>query len=88
MQPMGAMAGSAASLQGVVSTIGGAALASLIGHQWSGTVTFLPFGGVCCGLVALGCVLGAERMQLFRRRHQSGLAADSTPDTRRDRNDI
>ena len=98
MQPMGAMAGSAASLQGVVSTIGGAALASLIGHQWSGTVTFLPFGAACCGLVALACVLGAERMQLFRRRHQGGsgssgavargyhLTAASTGDTPRDRN--
>jgi len=69
MQPMGSMAGSAASLQGVISTIGGAALASLIGHQWSGSVLFLPAGAFCCGLVALGCVLGAERMRLFRRRH-------------------
>jgi DHA1 family bicyclomycin/chloramphenicol resistance-like MFS transporter len=69
MQPMGAMAGSAASLQGVISTIGGAALASLIGHQWAGSVLFLPAGALCCGLIALGCVLGAERMQLFRRRH-------------------
>lgn len=69
MQPMGAIAGSAASLQGVISTIGGAAVASLIGHQWSGSVLFLPVGALCCGLVALSCVLGAERAQLFRNRH-------------------
>jgi DHA1 family bicyclomycin/chloramphenicol resistance-like MFS transporter len=67
MQPMGAIAGSAASLQGVISTIGGGVLASLIGHQWSGSVAFLPIGALCCGLLALGCVLRAERMRLFRR---------------------
>jgi len=72
MQPMGSIAGSAASLQGVISTIGGAAVASLIGHQWSGSVLFLPAGALCCGLVALGCVLGAERAQLFRNRHHHG----------------
>jgi len=48
MQPMGKIAGSAASLQGVISTIGGAALGSLIGHQWSGSVFFLPAGAFCC----------------------------------------
>lgn len=67
MQPMGAIAGSAASLQGVVSTIGGAVVGSLIGQQWSGSVTFLPAGAVCCGIAALGCVLIAENARLFRR---------------------
>jgi DHA1 family bicyclomycin/chloramphenicol resistance-like MFS transporter len=66
MQPMGAIAGSAASIQGVISTIGGAAVASLIGHQWSGSVFFLPAGALCCGIAALGCVLIAERARLFR----------------------
>ena len=70
MQPMGAIAGSAASLQGVISTIGGAAVASLIGQQWSGSVFFLPAGAVCCGLFALGCVLLAENARLFRRIEQ------------------
>ena len=68
MQPMGALAGSAASLQGVISTIGGAVVASLIGHQWSGTVTFLPAGAFGCGIVALACVLVAENAVLFRNR--------------------
>lgn len=67
MQPMGAIAGSAASLQGVVSTIGGAAVGSLIGQQWSGSVFFLPAGALCCGIAALGCVLVAEKARLFRR---------------------
>lgn len=68
MQPMGAIAGSAASIQGVISTIGGAAVASLIGHQWSGSVFFLPAGAFCCGIAALGCVLIAEKARLFRNR--------------------
>jgi DHA1 family bicyclomycin/chloramphenicol resistance-like MFS transporter len=68
MQPMGGLAGSAASIQGVISTIGGAAVASVIGHQWSGSVFFLPAGAFCCGVAALGCVLVAEKARLFRNR--------------------
>ena len=67
MQPMGAIAGSAASIQGVISTIGGAAVGVAIGQQWSGSVVFLPAGAFVCGLVALGCVLLAEKARLFRR---------------------
>jgi DHA1 family bicyclomycin/chloramphenicol resistance-like MFS transporter len=69
MQPMGKIAGSAASLQGVISTIGGAALGSLIGHQWSGSVLFLPAGAFCCGVAAIVCVLTAENARLFRTHH-------------------
>ena len=68
MLPMGSIAGSAASLQGVISTIGGAAIGSLIGHQWSGSVFFLPAGSACCGVIAFTLVLTAERTRLFRRR--------------------
>ncbi len=68
MQPMGAIAGSAASIQGVISMIGGALVASAIGQQWSGSVAFLPVGGVVCGLVALALVLIAERGMMFRQR--------------------
>jgi DHA1 family bicyclomycin/chloramphenicol resistance-like MFS transporter len=68
MQPMGAIAGSAASIQGVISTIGGALVGSLIGQQWSGTVFFLPAGAFCCGIAALMCVLFAEKARLFRNR--------------------
>jgi DHA1 family bicyclomycin/chloramphenicol resistance-like MFS transporter len=68
MQPMGAIAGSAASIQGVISTIGGAAVGSLIGQQWAGSVLFLPAGAFCCGIAALACVLIAEKARLFRNR--------------------
>ena len=71
MLPMGSMAGSAASLQGVISTIGGAAVGSLIGHQWSGSVFFLPAGSACCGVIAFALVLTAERARLFRHRTEA-----------------
>jgi MFS transporter, DHA1 family, multidrug resistance protein len=67
MQPMGKIAGSAASVQGVISTVGGAAIAAIIGQQWSGSVFFLPAGAFICGLVAFGSVLLAERSRMFRR---------------------
>ncbi len=71
MQPMGSIAGSAASIQGVLSTIGGAAVGSLIGQQWRGSVFFLPAGAFCCGVAALACVLIAENARLFRNRPDS-----------------
>lgn len=76
MQPMAEFAGSAASIQGALSMFGGAAIGELIGQQWSGSVSFLPIGGVCCGLAALVFILIAEKGQLFalrgsQRSHQS-----------------
>jgi DHA1 family bicyclomycin/chloramphenicol resistance-like MFS transporter len=69
MVPMGAIAGSASSIQGVISVIGGAAVGSLIGHQWSGSVLYLPVGSSICGVTALTLILISERLQL--RRHQN-----------------
>jgi len=66
MQRMGAIAGSAASLQGVISTIGGALIGSLIGHQWNGSITYLPAGFLICGILALVLVLIGERGRLLR----------------------
>jgi MFS transporter, DHA1 family, multidrug resistance protein len=68
MQPMGAIAGSASSVQGVISTIGGALIGTLIGQQWRGSVFFLPAGAFLCGLAAFACILLAERSRMFRRR--------------------
>jgi DHA1 family bicyclomycin/chloramphenicol resistance-like MFS transporter len=72
MQRMGAIAGSAASVQGVTSMIGGAVIGSLIGHQWRGEITFLPAGTLCGGLAALALVLIAERGRLFREPASGG----------------
>jgi DHA1 family bicyclomycin/chloramphenicol resistance-like MFS transporter len=62
---MGKMAGSASSVQGLISMVGGAVIGSVVGHQWNGQVTFLPAGGVICGTVVLALILIAERGKLF-----------------------
>ncbi len=62
---MGRMAGSASSVQGLISMVGGALIGTVIGHQWNGQVTFLPAGGLVCGLAVLGFILLAERGRLF-----------------------
>ncbi len=67
MQPMARIAGSAASLQGVISTVGGALISSLIGYQWTGAIVLLPAGALCCGLLALACVQTAHRVAPGRR---------------------
>jgi DHA1 family bicyclomycin/chloramphenicol resistance-like MFS transporter len=61
MQPMGALAGSAASLQGVTATIGGGVLAALIGSFWQGNIVVLPIGTFLAGVIAWVFVLIAER---------------------------
>ena len=67
LEPIGAIAGIGASLQGFITTAGAALVATLIGRQYSGSVLPLPAGSVACGLAALGCVLLAERGRLFQR---------------------
>jgi MFS transporter, DHA1 family, multidrug resistance protein len=69
MDPMGAVAGIAASLQGFISTFGGALVGAFIGRQFSGTTVPLAAGAMCCGLVSLGFVLLAEKGRLFRAQH-------------------
>ena len=63
---MGKIAGSASSVQGLISMVGGALIGSLIGHQWNGHVTFLPAGSLACGVTALLFILTAEKGKLFR----------------------
>jgi DHA1 family bicyclomycin/chloramphenicol resistance-like MFS transporter len=69
MEPVGSVAGVAASLQGFISTFGAALVAVLIGREFNGTTVPLAVGGLACGLASLLCVLGAEKGRLFRRQH-------------------
>jgi DHA1 family bicyclomycin/chloramphenicol resistance-like MFS transporter len=71
MEPVGAIAGIAASLQGFISTFSGALVGALIGKQFNGTTVPLAGGALCCGLVSLGFVLLAEKGRLFRAHHVS-----------------
>jgi MFS transporter, DHA1 family, multidrug resistance protein len=72
MEPVGSIAGIAASLQGFISTFLGALVGAFIGKQFNGTTVPLAAGAMCCGVVSLGFVLLAEKGRLFRAHHVSG----------------
>jgi len=69
MEPVAAVAGIGASLQGFMSTLGGALVGAVIGRQFNGTVVPLAAGSLACGLASLFFVLLAERGRLFRAHH-------------------
>jgi DHA1 family bicyclomycin/chloramphenicol resistance-like MFS transporter len=53
MEPMGHIAGTASSLQGLISTIGGALIGLAIGQMFNGTTLPLVAGFVVCGAASL-----------------------------------
>jgi len=69
MEPVGAVAGVAASLQGFISTFFGALVGAFIGGQFNGTTVPLAAGAAVCGALALVCVLVAENGRLFAPHH-------------------
>ncbi len=69
METMGKIAGTASSVQGFISTIGGSLLGFAIGQQFNGTVAPMTLGFTGFGLLALAFVLFAERGKLFRAHH-------------------
>ena len=69
METMGHIAGTAASIQGFISTIAGSLLGFAVGQQFNGTTVPMSLGFTVFGLIALACVLFAERGQLFRSHH-------------------
>ncbi len=71
METMGHIAGTAASIQGFVSTIAGSLLGFAVGQQFNGTTVPMAAGFTLFGLAALGWVLFAERGRLFRAHHSA-----------------
>jgi DHA1 family bicyclomycin/chloramphenicol resistance-like MFS transporter len=71
MEPMGSIAGIAASLQGFISTFSGALVGAFIGKQFNGSTVPLAAGCMFCGFASLGFVLLAEKGRLFRPHHSS-----------------
>ena len=67
MEPMGEVAGIAASVQGFISTFAGALLGAFIGRQYNGTTVPLALGALVCGVISLGFVLYAEHGTCSRR---------------------
>ncbi len=66
MQPLGHIAGTASSAQGLVTTVGGALIGFFIGQHYDGTTVPMSLGFVVCGLGALAFVLWAEKGRLFK----------------------
>jgi DHA1 family bicyclomycin/chloramphenicol resistance-like MFS transporter len=67
MENMGAIAGTASSLQGFASMLAGALLGAAIGQSFDGTTVPLYGGFLILGLIALLVVFRTERGRLFRR---------------------
>jgi len=66
MEPLGRIAGAASSVQGFVTTTGGALIGAFVGARFDGTVVPLTAGFTACGLGALLIVFVTERGRLFR----------------------
>jgi MFS transporter, DHA1 family, multidrug resistance protein len=67
MQPLGHVAGTAASVQGTVGTIGGALLGLAVGQAFDGTIVPMVGGYAAFGAAALAILLVTERGRLFGR---------------------
>ncbi len=65
MEPLGALAGTASSVQGFFQTMGGAVVGGIIGQAFDGTVFPISLSFALVGLASLCCVLIAERGKLF-----------------------
>jgi DHA1 family bicyclomycin/chloramphenicol resistance-like MFS transporter len=65
MEPLGNVAGTAAAVFGLMQTVGGAIIGTLIGQQFNGTLVPNAAAYVVMGLLVLGSVLIAERGKLF-----------------------
>jgi DHA1 family bicyclomycin/chloramphenicol resistance-like MFS transporter len=76
MEPVGSVAGVGASLQGFVSTFGGAVVGALIGRRFNGSTLPLATGAFICGLASLLFVLLAEQWRLFRPHHAGAVVLE------------
>lgn len=75
MEPMGDIAGAAASVQGFISTIIGALLGSVIGQSFDGTTMPLSLGFSLLGAMIVLTVLWTERGRLFRPHYAPPIKA-------------
>ena len=66
MEPLGHVAGAAASIQGFITTIGGSLCGFLIGQLFDGTTVPLTIGFTGFGLAGLLTVLATEKGRLFQ----------------------
>ena len=69
MEPMSHIAGTAASVQGILTTLGGGIAGFVIGQQFNGTTVPFTVGFFMLGVGAFLMVLFAERGRLFHAQH-------------------
>lgn len=72
MEPLGHLAGMAASVQGFISTVGAASVGYVIGQQFDGNTIPLTLGFALLGVLALAIVLLVEKGRLFQPGHPTG----------------
>jgi len=65
MEPLGAVAGTAAAVFGFIQTVGGALIGSFIGQLFNGTTIPVAAGYFSMGVLSLICILVAENGRLF-----------------------
>lgn len=70
MEPLGDIAGTASSVIGFITTLGGAILGYVMGQYFDGTIQPLGFAFAVYGLCALACVVYAEKGRMFHAHHQ------------------
>lgn len=73
MEPLGAIAGTASSVIGTISTLGGAILGYIMGQMFDHTTQPLGFAFFIYGLCAIGCILYAERGRMFNALHDKSV---------------
>ncbi|KKC36705.1 major facilitator transporter [Devosia epidermidihirudinis] len=65
MEPLGAVAGTASSVFGFIQTVGGALIGGFVGQMFNGTTIPAATGYFAMGVLALICILVAEKGKLF-----------------------
>ena len=76
MEPLAAIAGTAASLQGFINTVGGALIGIVIRFSFNGTVVPVLAGFTLAGVVAMLAILITERGRLFRSPYRTLIFAN------------
>lgn len=71
MEPLGDIAGTASSVIGFCTTLGGACLGYIVGQYFDGTTIPLGFAFFGYGVCAIGCVLFAEQGRMFKALHKA-----------------
>ena len=71
MEPLGEVAGTASSIQGFISSVGGALIGAAVGQAYDGTIVPVVAGFVVLGLATLVMIFVTEKGRLFQP-HQEG----------------